>query len=154
MGRTELVAEPLRILYRLRAFVGAIPRASVRRQARKFLRATRDCRTSQRAVLDELLALNAGSRFSREHRLDEVQTVAHFRKHLPVADYEGFRPYIERLKQGDFGALLGANQRLLMFSLSSGTTSESKFIPITARFLKDYRAGWQSWGIHVLDDHP
>jgi len=154
MGQTEPVAEPLRILYRLRAFVGAIPRASVRRQARKFLRATRDCRASQREVLDELLALNAGSRFSREHRLDEVQTVAHFRKHLPVADYEAFRPYIERLKQGDFDALLGASQRLLMFSLSSGTTSESKFIPITARFLKDYRAGWQTWGIHVLDDHP
>jgi hypothetical protein len=149
----EPVAEPLRMLYRLRAFVGAIPRASVRRQARKFLRGTLDCRSTQRGILNELLALNAGSRFSRQHRLDNVQTVAHFRKQLPVADYEVFRPYIERLKQGDFGALLGEKQRLLMFSLSSGTTSESKFIPITARFLDDYRAGWQVWGIHVLDDH-
>lgn len=101
-----------------------------------------------------MLALNAGSRFSRQHRLDDVQTVAHFRRQLPVADYDMFHPYIERLKQGDFGALLGQKQRLLMFSLSSGTTSESKFIPITARFLDDYRAGWQTWGIHVLDDHP
>lgn len=71
-----------------------------------------------------------------------------------MADYELFRPYIEQLKQGNLGALLGDRQRLLMFSLSSGTTSESKFIPITQRFLDDYRGGWQTWGIHVLDDHP
>jgi hypothetical protein len=41
-----------------------------------------------------------------------------------------------------------------MFSLSSGTTSQSKFIPITQRFLDDYRRGWQIWGIETLDAHP
>ena len=79
------MAERLRILCRLRAFVGAVPRASVRRQARRFLHATLDCRSTQRGILDELLALNAGSRFSREHRLDEVQTVATVRMSLEHA---------------------------------------------------------------------
>ena len=144
----------MRILYRLRAAVGAIPRASVRRQARQFLAATTDCRRTQRSLLRKLLELNADSRFSREYRLGDVRSVDQFRSRLPVADYEFFRPHIERLKQGDHSALLGDKNRLLMFSLSSGTTSESKYIPITQQFLDDYRRGWQVWGIHVLDDHP
>lgn len=40
-----------------------------------------------------------------------------------------------------------------MFALSSGTTSESKYVPITKPFLNDYRAGWRIWGIGAIDGH-
>lgn len=138
----------------LRAIVGAIPRASVRRQAGRFVQATADCRGTQHRVLRELLALNAESHFSREHNLDTVQTVKDFRQRFPISDYETFRPAIEEVKRGNHSALLGPKNRLLMFSLSSGTTSQSKYIPITQRFLDDYRRGWQIWGIETLDAHP
>src|SRR5690606_8685104 len=97
---------------------------------------------------------NAQSRFSRARGLDRVQGVAEFRRRISVSDYETFRPAIEELKLGRHDALLGPNNRLLMFSLSSGTTSKSKYIPITQRFLDDYRRGWQIWGIETLDAHP
>ncbi len=138
----------------LRAFVGALPRASVRRQARRFVQATKDCRATQRDVLRRLLALNAASHFSQTHHLGTAQTVEDFRTRLPVCDYEVFRPAIEELKLGRHEALLGPNNRLLMFSLSSGTTASSKFIPITQQFMDDYRRGWQIWGIETLDTHP
>ncbi|MBW3539744.1 MAG: GH3 auxin-responsive promoter family protein [Planctomycetes bacterium] len=139
---------------RLRAVVGAVPRASVRRQLRRFVVCARDCRATQHEVLHRLIALNAESRFSREHRLDEVRNVPDFRRRLDVCDFEYFRPWIERLKTGDRSALLGPRNELLMFSLSSGTTSQAKYIPITRPFLTDYRRGWQIWGIQTLDDHP
>ncbi len=142
------------ILNTLRAIVGAVPRASVRREARRFVHATHNCRETQRAVLRQLLELNAESRFSRAHGLDKAKTVKDFRQRFPVSDYEAFRLAIEEVKRGDHAALLGPNNRLLMFSLSSGTTSQSKFIPITQRFLDDYRRGWQIWGIETLDAHP
>ncbi len=41
-----------------------------------------------------------------------------------------------------------------MFSLTSGTTAQAKYIPITERFLADYRSGWQAWGIQAIDAHP
>jgi hypothetical protein len=41
-----------------------------------------------------------------------------------------------------------------MFTLSSGTTAESKYIPITNEFLRDYRRGWSMWGIRAFDAHP
>jgi hypothetical protein len=141
----------MRLLTKLRALCGKVVRARARRVHNEFLSATVDCRGTQHEVLRQLLALNAGSRFSREHGLDDVSTVAEFRQRLPVADFEYFRPYVDQLKQGDHAALLGPKNRLLMFALSSGTTSDAKFIPITERFLSDYRRGWQVWGIRVFD---
>jgi len=144
----------MRILHQLRATVGAVPRSFIRRDSRKFLASTGDCREVQRRVLRRLLSLNAESRFGKLHRLNEIHTVADFRRNLPVADYEYYREPIERMKLGDPSALLGPKNRLLMFTLSSGTTSQSKFIPITQQFLDDYRRGWQVWGINAIDDHP
>jgi hypothetical protein len=144
----------MRITRELRAHLGVIPRALVRRDARRFLNAAKNCRSAQSQVLVDLLALNAGSRFARQHRLEGVRNATQYRRRVPVADYEYFRPYIEEVKAGQHDALLGPKNRLLMFSLTSGTTAQAKYIPITERFLADYRNGWQAWGIQAIDAHP
>ncbi len=144
----------MRIPNWLRIAAGSSTRKKLRRRASEFLAASKDCRQTQQDVLRRLLALNAGSDFSREHKLGSVRNSSDFRRQLPVADYEFFRPYIDQLKVGNHGALLGSDNRLLMFALSSGTTSDSKFIPITRQFLADYRRGWLIWGIRAYDDHP
>jgi hypothetical protein len=143
----------MRILDTLRFVGGSVARANLRRAAHKMLAATEDCRQAQQNVLQRLISLNADSQFGREHRLGDVRTPADLRNRLPVSDFEAYRPYIDKMKLGDHGALLGPNNRLLMFSLSSGTTAESKYIPITEQFLADYRRGWQSWGIMAFDHH-
>src|SRR5262249_37224071 len=51
-------------------------------------------------------------------------------------------------------ALLGRGQRILMFALTSGTTREPKYIPVTPHFLAEYRRGWNAWGLRALLDHP
>ena len=143
----------MKFRYRLRAAAGTLHRRVYRRIAQKFREATRDCRGVQERVLQRLLALNAQSDFSRQHGLRPGISVGDFRRQLPVSDFEYFRPYIERVKHGETQALLGPTNRLVMFSLTSGTTSEAKFIPITTEFLKDYRRGWHVWGIHTFDAH-
>ncbi len=150
----ESLSLRLQLKDRLRDFSGYFFRARVRRESRRFLLATQDCQQTQRDVLQRLLALNAASRFSREHGLTATLTPQEFRSRLPICDFEYFRPYIERLKVGDTQALLGPENRLLMFTLSSGTTSDSKFIPVTTQFLNDYRRGWQIWGVHTYDARP
>ena len=144
----------LRAKDRLRAFAGSLFRARLRKQSKRFLNAAGDCRKTQHEVLQRLLRLNAESRFSQERGLTSMLTPIEFRARLPISDYEHFRPYIERLKIGDTQALLGPHNKLLMFTLSSGTTSDSKYIPITQQFLDDYRRGWQTWGIHAYDARP
>ncbi len=143
----------MRVPIWLRARLGRFTRAKLRREATRFLAKTANCLQTQQQVLERLLTLNADSQFSREYHLNEVRTPADFRARLPIADYEFYRPYIDQLKVGNQTALLGRNNKLLMFGLSSGTTSESKYIPITEQFFDDYRRGWQIWGILAFDAH-
>ena len=138
----------------LRYVGGAFVRARVRRDSRKFLGLLQDCRATQRSTLARILDLNAESFYSRRRGLSGSTTVDEFRRLLPVSDFETVRGEIEQLKEGHFQSLLGPKNKLLMFALSSGTTAQAKYIPITSQFLSDYRRGWQVWGINAMDSHP
>lgn len=41
-----------------------------------------------------------------------------------------------------------------MFAMTSGTSSEPKYIPVTEDFLQDFRRGWNAFGVKALMDHP
>lgn len=153
-GQSGVSAHRLQMRDHLRAFAGAFFRTRARRQSKHFFQLTLDCQATQHEVLRQLLALNESSEFSRERGLSSKLTVNEFRTRMPISRFADYEPYIERLKIGEQQALLGPDNRLLMFALSSGTTARSKFIPITQRFLNDYRRGWQIWGIHNYDTRP
>jgi hypothetical protein len=90
--------------------------------------------------------------FGRDHHFRSIKTVADFRRHLPITNYEYFEPYIERVKNGEIEAMFH-RQKVLMFAMSSGTTATRKFIPVTERFLDDYRRSWMIWGVNMFEDH-
>ena len=138
----------------LRASAGSLVRVRLRRQRAQFQSRCRACRATQSEVLSRLLTLNRPSRYASDFGLTDATTSAHLRERVPVSTYDDFRPYVDEVCKGDTDALLGPENRLMMFTLSSGTTSDSKFIPITNRFFSDYRRGWQLWGIAAYDDHP
>ena len=121
---------------------------------RRFLAAADDAVAVQDRVLAAKVGLHADSDFGRAHHFGRIRTYREFAANVPVGDYERFRPYIERVKRGEFGALLGGGRRPLMFALTSGTTSEPKYIPVTREFLDDYRRGWLVFGIKLFGDHP
>lgn len=142
------------MLRQLRSIGGLLIRARLRRELRAFLSSAQNCREAQAATLRRILDLNADSIFSRERGLVPSLSVAEFRRRIPIGDFETVRPYVERMKTGETQALLGPKNKLLMFCLSSGTTAEAKYIPVTNEFLKDYKRGWQIWGIRAFSDHP
>lgn len=125
-----------------------------RRQAARFLAKLDNCRETQRQILLEILSLNADSEFSRTHGLDRVRDLRDFRQALPVAGFDRALPYVERTMRGEPTALLGSQNPAVMFALSSGTTAATKYVPITRRFVEDYRRGWQIWGVRSFDAHP
>ena len=133
--------------------VGALLRAKVRRIRQRFLVSCQKCEETQQATLKRILSLNQGSQLSNDFQLSPQLTVNEFREKFPISEYELFKPYIDRMRADDHSALLGPDNELLMFALSSGTTSESKYVPITKPFLNDYRAGWRIWGIGAIDGH-
>ncbi len=127
---------------------------SAGRELKHFFQATRHIKQVQQALLSRQLRLVAGSDFAKDFRLKTVDTYEDFKKRLPILKYEAIKPYIERLKLGDFQALLNPSEQLIMFALTSGTTAEPKFIPVTRRFIRDYQRGWHIFGIKTLLDHP
>ncbi len=123
------------------------------RRLRGYLRHADDCRDIQRGKLLEKLRLNQDSQFGREHGFDGIRTVSDFRNRVPIANYETYRPYIEQVKDGNPGALFGPGTKVLMFSMTSGTTSQSKYVPITNHFFREYRRSWNYWGLATFRDH-
>ena len=138
----------------LRASAGTLARMRLRWQLGRFMSATADCRTTQAETLTSLLELNGQSELAVEHGLNCVTSPGDLSKALPVTNYSFYRNAVERAKRGETQALLGPKNRLMMFTLSSGTTSDSKFIPVTNRFYRDYRRSWQIWGISAFDSRP
>ncbi len=125
-----------------------------RRTYRRFTRAAGQADRVQAEVLRRLIGRNADSDFGRRHGLSRVRNADDFRRAVPLRDYEAFRPFVERVMEGEASALLGGGQRVEMFATSSGTTAAPKYIPVTADFVADYRRGWNTFGHKVLADHP
>lgn len=134
----------------------ALPLAAwhARRQSAQFLAAIHDARRTQERVLLEKVRRNADSDYGREHSFAHIRSPTDFISRVPITTYEMLAPYVERLKRGDLRALLGPGQQVLMFALTSGTTREPKYVPVTPAFLAEYRRGWNVWGLRALLDHP
>jgi hypothetical protein len=120
----------------------------------RFQRALRDVEKAQRRVLRRVLRVVADGEYGRRLGLGRVRTPADLRRVAPLATYEHYRPVIDRVADGDLGALFSPGQRVLMFATSSGTTAEPKRIPVTPAFVADYRRGWNTFGLKMLTDHP
>lgn len=84
----------------------------------------------QEKQLLDLLKKGASTRFGREHGFGRIINPTEFAARVPVSEYDGFRKYIERVKEGEKDVLWPGETR--WFAQSSGTTgSKSKFIPVT-----------------------
>jgi len=120
---------------------------------RRFIAATAKAADVQERILLAKVRRNADSDFGRRFHFDAIRSAADFIRRVPILSYEDHQPYIERVKAGNLKALFGGRQRVQMFAMSSGTTAEPKYIPVTGHFLREYRAGWNAWGIKALLDH-
>lgn len=123
-------------------------------QVRSFLRAHRDARGFQDSLLQRMLEAHRETDFGRDHGFSRISTYREFVSAVPVGSYQTHRPYIDRLLEGHVSALLPPDQRALMFSMTSGTTGQPKYIPVTPRFAAAMGRGWNVFGLMALKAHP
>jgi len=138
----------------LDSLMGFAARAHARRQYHILLRAAKTAVRTQERVLREKIERNADSVFGREHGFAGIRTYADFASNVPIQRYEELAPWVERVVAGDERALLGSGQRVLMFAMTSGSTDQPKYVPVTAAFLREYRRGWNAFGFKAVLDHP
>ncbi len=83
----------------------------------------------QEKMFNQLVEKGRHTVFGADHDFDNIRTHKDFKKHVPVRDYEAFRPYIDQILKGGDDVLWPG--RPIYFSKTSGTTSGAKYIPIT-----------------------
>jgi hypothetical protein len=137
----------------LKRLIGRPVANRARRLARAFLDQTRRAGDVQRELLLRRIARHADSQFGRDHHFGEIRSPEDFRRRVPIGGYDRHEPYIDRVRNGDTGALFGRGTDVLMFAMTSGTTNRPKTIPVTPEALSDYREGWTIWGIQAFDAH-
>ncbi len=73
----------------------------------------------------------------------DIDSYGDFAARIPVVDYEGISPLIERVCSGEKGVLWGGSEPRWAAKSSGTTASVSKYIPINSRFLKNchFRGG-------------
>lgn len=77
----------------------------------------------------ELVSKAAGTQFGKDHFFKDIHSYSDFREAVPVSDYEDLKPYVERIKSGESDTLWPGKP--LYFAKTSGTTSGTKYIPIS-----------------------
>jgi len=92
---------------------------------------------SQHNLLYRLVRRAAHTQFGQDHQFDQIKQYRDYKKRVPIRDYEGLKPYVERIMKGERNILWPG--RPLYFAKTSGTTSGTKYIPITR----------QSIGTHI-----
>src|ERR1700743_83304 len=83
----------------------------------------------QQSVFESLIKVGTTTEFGKDHSFDTIKTHEDFVKQVPIRDYEAFKPYIEKIKEGKHNVLWKGQP--IYLAKTSGTTSGVKYIPIT-----------------------
>ncbi|CAL2102652.1 GH3 auxin-responsive promoter [Tenacibaculum sp. 190130A14a] len=84
---------------------------------------------TQEKVFQYLVSEGCKTAFGKDHDFVSINTYQDFKKRVQVNDYEGLRPYVDRMVAGEENILWKGKP--IYFAKTSGTTSGAKYIPIT-----------------------
>ena len=85
--------------------------------------------SSQQKVFEHIIKKARDTAFGREHGFASIRHHEDFKSHVPVGDYEKISPYIKKIIDGGKDVLWPGKP--VYFAKTSGTTSGTKYIPIT-----------------------
>lgn len=97
---------------------------------------------TQQQVFNDLVGTAQFTEYGKKYGFEKINSIADFKKHVPINDYDTLKPYIHRILEGEQNLLWPS--LITWFAKSSGTTSDkSKFIPISKEALDDnhYKSG-------------
>ena len=93
----------------------------------------KDPSRSQQQTLENLLVGYAQTDYGKAHGAGRIATVKEFQSAFPTANYGSFQPYFEKVKSGNYTALL--SEPVSGWVMTRGTTGTPKVIPTTETHL-------------------
>ena len=108
-------------------------------------------RKTQVKILLEILKTNKNTEYLKTFETEsqilnaenEKELIEKFQNKIPIVNYENVKEFVKREKSRESNVLL--SDKIKLFELTSGSTSDVKYIPYTEKFLKSYMNGVFSW---------
>ena len=95
-----------------------------------------DAVNAQQNILENLIREAKHTAFGKDHSFDTVKNYSDFKLRVPVRDYEGLKPYVDRVVAGEADVLWKGKP--LYFAKTSGTTSGVKYIPLSKESMPEH----------------
>lgn len=116
---------------------------------RKTEKESREAIKCQQQVLTNLVRTTANkTAFAKNHHFNEIQSYNDFKEAVPLKDYEGLKPYIQRVIEGEKDVLWRGKP--LYFAKTSGTTSGTKYIPVTKASIPNHIVSTRTMLLHYI----
>ena len=84
---------------------------------------------AQQRMFRYLISQSEHTAFGKDHKFEQITTYDDYKKAVPIRTYEEIKHYVERIINGENNVLWKG--RPLYFAKTSGTTSGTKYIPIS-----------------------
>ncbi len=118
-----------------------------------FNKASRNLKEAQEEILRKVIQSCKNTAFGKDHNFDKIVTIEDYRKYVPIRDFEGHRPYVERMTKGEENVLFPGKP--LFYNTTSGTSSKPKLIPVSPEYFKEaYKKISRLWLYTCLRDNP
>ena len=102
----------------------------------------------QEKLLLDMVRMAEKTLFGRAYQFENIHSVEDFQRQVPVGDYEHLKPFIDKVKRGQANILWTGHPEYM--AKTSGTTSGSKYIPISKEGMPFQIKGAQSALFHYI----
>lgn len=108
-----------------------------------FRQVARHPRTIQREKLLSIINRNRDCRYGEQFHFSDIRDADGFRSQVPVVSHKDLRSHLDEMAGGQSGVL--TSEEVIFFGTTSGTTAESKFIPVTRGVLEEFQTHQLLW---------
>ena len=104
---------------------------------RNFERCLKHSQSTQADLLAKILRRNKDTDFGLRYKFDAITSIDSYRNNVPISRYSDLEGYLAALR--DFAARSVIVDPPVHYAITSGTSSNPKYIPITAEMLRDHQ---------------
>jgi|SRR5690554_695287 len=103
---------------------------------------------TQQKVFEQLIATAQKTAFGKDHNFKDIKSYEDFKRLVPIRSYEDLQEYTDRVIAGEANILWPGKP--LYLSKTSGTTSGTKYIPLTKASMPNHINGARDAILHYI----
>lgn len=115
-------------------------------------RALRRPEETQLDIFWRTIRASSETRFGREHGFADVRSLDNWRARVPLRDFDAYRPYVERIADGEPNVL--TDEPVVFMEPTGGSSGAEKLVPYTRRLLAEFSGATLPWVFDLFSKRP